>query len=69
MLKHINPNMTQFVREGIALAEADPSLLDGMLEIIEIETPAMVRHTGRFLPARRIAFAEGYVAASFSAAL
>jgi len=67
-MRHVNPNAIQPVLDGIALAEAQPSadLFAEMTHVLETEE---LRHTGRFLPAKRIAFAEGYVAAVRSADL
>lgn len=68
-VRHVNPNMIMSVLNGIEQAEKRPDLdtFEEMLATIEREQPAMQRPTGRLMPARRIAFAEGYIAAFRSA--
>jgi hypothetical protein len=68
-MRHVNPNMIQPVLDGIAAAEArlDLDFFEQQQQVLVDEQPAVERHTGRFVPAKRIAFAQGYIGAYRSA--
>lgn len=64
-MKHSNPNMVQPVLEGIAVGEKlGEGLIDIVLEDTEwLERKLATQRTGRFLPARALAFNQGVIAA------
>lgn len=72
---HVNPNMVEPVQAGISmgeqsldLANAD-ELFQAQLATIDELQAQVGRPTGQFLVAKRIAFAQGFIAAYRSAEL